>query len=184
MILTNPEHMPSGDALKNDLPCPSGVSALNTPLNLWNGLIADECGSLMLFSGARGPDPRRLLARAERYFSWPDEAGSAIKSALAKLNRDRASYFCAHLITEKRTIKKNAAPLRALHVDGDGAYPGEGLPQPTAIIESSPRCLQMWRLDSEVPPETGVDLNRRLAHDTTASGYFGNRDALTSHEVR
>jgi hypothetical protein len=38
-----------------------------------------------------------------------------------------------------------------------------------------------WRLDSEVPPETGEDLNRGLAYDTTASGYFGNRDALTSH---
>jgi hypothetical protein len=38
-----------------------------------------------------------------------------------------------------------------------------------------------WRLDSEVPPETGEDLNRGLAYDTTASGYFGNRDALRSH---
>ena len=75
--------------------------------------------------------------------------------------------------------------MRALYVDGDGAYPGEDLPQPTASMESSPRCLQMWwRLDSEVPPETEEDLNRRLAYDTTASGYFGNRDALTSHEVR
>src|SRR5215208_2040219 len=109
-----------------------------------------------------------------------------VESALAESHRSRESYFCAHLLTEKRRIKENAAPLRALYVGDDGAYPGVGLPQPTAIIESSPGCLQMWwPLDSEVPPETEEDLNRRLlAYDTTASGYFGNRDALTSHEVR
>jgi hypothetical protein len=163
MILTNPEHMPSGDALKNDLPCPSGVSALNTPLNLWNGLIADECGSLMLFSGARGPDPRRLLARAERYFSWPDEAGSAAEWALAASNRDRESYFCAHLLTKKRRIKENAVPLRSLYVDGDRAYPDERLPQFTAIIESSPRRLQMWwLLDPRFCPRSGRILTEGL----------------------
>ena len=138
-----------------------------------------------IFSGARVPDPRQLLACAEAYFSWPDEAGPAVESALAESNRGRESYFCAHLLTEKRRIKENAAPIRALHVGGDGAFPGEGLPQPTAIIESSPGRLQMWwRLDSEVSPETGEGLKHRLAYDSTASGYFGNRDALTSHEVR
>jgi hypothetical protein len=185
MIMTNPEHLTSDDAMKNNLSCPSGISSLNTPLFLWNHLFADQRGYLALFSGARAPDPWKLLIRAERYLSWPDEAGSAVESALSESNRGRESYFCAHLLTEKRRIKENAAPLRALYVDGDGAYPGEGLPQLTAIIESSPGRLQMWwRLDSEVSPETGEDLKHRLANDTTASGYFGNRDALTSHEVR
>jgi hypothetical protein len=42
---------------------------------------------------------------------------------------------------------------------------GEGLPRPTAILESSPGRLQMWwRLDSEVAPEIGEELNRRLAY--------------------
>jgi hypothetical protein len=165
MIMTNPEHIPSDDAMKDNLPCPSGVSNLNTPLYLWDHLFADQRGYLALFSGVRGTDPRKLLACAERYFFWPDEAGSAVESALAESNKGRESYFCAHLLTEKRRIKENAAPLRALYVDGDGAYPGDGLPQPTAIIESSPGRLQMWwRLDSDVPPETGEDLNRRLAY--------------------
>jgi hypothetical protein len=185
MILTNPEHIPSNEAMKHNLSCPSGISSLNMSLFLWHHLFADQRGRLALFSGVRGDDPRRLLARAEGYFSWPDEAGTAVESALAESHRSRESYFCAHLLTEKRRIKENAAPLRALYVDGDGAYPGEGLPQLTAIIESSPGRLQMWwRLDSEVSPETGEDLKHRLAYDTTASGYFGNRDALTSHEVR
>jgi hypothetical protein len=185
MIVPNPEHIPADDAMKNDLSCPSGISTLYMPLFLWNHLFADQRGRLALFSGVGGPDPRRLLACAEAHFSWPDEAGSAVESALAESNRGRESYFCAHLLTEKRRIKENAAPIRALYVGGDGAYPGEGLPQPTAIIESPPGCLQLWwRLDSEVPPETGEDLNRGLAYDTTASDYFGNRDALTSHEVR
>lgn len=180
MIMTNPEHIPSDDAMKNDLPCPSGISSLNMPLYLWNHLFADQRGRLALFSGVRGPDPRKLLARAERYFSWPDEAGAAVDSALGESDRGRESYFCAHLLTEKRRIKENAASIRALYVGGDGVFPGEGLPQPTAIIESSPGRLQMWwRLDSEVPPETGEDLNRRLAYNTTASCYFDNHGALT-----
>ena len=69
MIMTNPEHIASDAAMNNDLPNPSGVSTLNTPLYLWNQLFADQRGYLALFSGARGDDPRKLLPRAERYFS-------------------------------------------------------------------------------------------------------------------
>ena len=185
MIMTNPEHITSDDAMKNNLPSPRGVSSLNTPLYLWNHLFADQHGYLALFTGARGADPRKLLARAECYFSWPDEDGSAVESALAESNRGRESYLCANLLTEKRRIKENAAPIRALCVDGGGANPGNELPQPTAITELSPGRLQMWwRLDSEVPPEIRENLNRRLAYDTTASGYFDNRDAQTEEEAR
>ena len=171
MIMTNLELTASENAVKNDLDSRNGDSSLNTPLYLWDHLLTDQRGYLALFSGARGTDPRKLLARPERYFFWPDEAGSAVECALVESNRGRESHSCADLLTEKRRIKESAGPLRALYGDGDGAYPGEGLPQPTAIIESSPECLQMWpRLDSEVPSETGEDLNRGLAYDTTASG--------------
>jgi hypothetical protein len=154
-------------------------------LYLWNHLFADQRGYLALFSGARGDDPRKLLAHAERYFSWPDEVSPAVEFALAESNRGRESYFCAHLLTEKRRITENAAPLRTLHVDGDGAYPGEGLPQPVAIIESSSGRLQMWwHLDSEVLPGTGEDLNCRLAYDTPPSGYFDTHHALTKEKAR
>src|SRR5215212_7361575 len=75
MIMTNPGHVPSDEAMKNDLSCPSGISSLNTPLSLWHHLFADQRGRPALFSGGRADDPRRLLARAERYFSRLDEAG-------------------------------------------------------------------------------------------------------------
>jgi excisionase family DNA binding protein len=147
MIMPNPEHIPSDDAMKNNLSCPSGISSLNMPIFLWDHLFADQRGRLALFSGVRGPDPRKLLASAVGYFSRPDEAGSAVESALAESNRGRETCFRAHLLTEKRRTKENAPPLRALYVDGDGEYPGEELSQPAAIIESSPGCLQMgWRL--------------------------------------
>jgi hypothetical protein len=187
MIMTNPEHMPSDDAVENKLPSTRGGSNLNAPLFLWDHLFADQRGYLALFSGARGDGSRKLFACAERYFSWPDEAGCAVESALAESNRGRESYFCAHLLTEKRRIKENAAPIRALYVDGDEECPGEGLPQFSAIIESSPGRAQMWwRLDFEVLPEIREDLNRKLAYDTIASGYFDNHDAPTeeNHEVR
>jgi len=171
--------MPSDNAIKNKLPRPRGVSHLNTPLYLWDHLFADQRGYLALFSGARGADPRKLLACTDHYFSWPDEADSAVESALAESNKGRESYFCAHLLTGKRRIKENAAPIRALYVYGDGAYPDGRLPQPTAIIESSPGRLQMWRLESGALREIGEDLNGRLAYDTAASAYFDNHDALT-----
>jgi hypothetical protein len=179
--MTSLEQIPSDDAMEHDLTSPSDLYNLNTPLFLSNHLFADQCGYLALFSGVGGPATRGLLACAEGHFSWPDETGSAVESALAESNKGRESYFCADLHTERR-IKENALLLRVLYGDGDGAYPGDGLPQPTTVIDSSPGRLQMWwSLDCEVPPETGEDLNRGIAYDTTASGYFGNRDALTSH---
>jgi hypothetical protein len=69
MIMTNSEHIPSDEAMNNDLPDLTGISDPNTPLYLWDHLFADQRGYLALFSGARGDDPRKLLPRAERYFS-------------------------------------------------------------------------------------------------------------------
>ncbi len=63
MIMTNPEHIPSDEAMNNDLPSLTGISDPNTPLYLWDHLFADQRGYLALFSGARGDDPRKLLAR-------------------------------------------------------------------------------------------------------------------------
>ena len=87
MIMTNPEHITSDEAMNTDLPSLTGISSPNTPLYLWDHLFADQRGYLALFSGARGDDPRRLVARAERYFSWPDDASSAVECALAESNR-------------------------------------------------------------------------------------------------
>ena len=45
MIMTNPEHLTSDDAMKNNLASPREDSSLNTPLYLWNHLFADQRGS-------------------------------------------------------------------------------------------------------------------------------------------
>ncbi len=114
MTMTNPEHMPSDDAMENRHPSPRGISDLNTPLFLRNHLFADQRGYLALFSGARGDDPRKLLARAERYFSWPDEAGSAVERALAESSRGRESYFCAHLLTGTTPVSEHGCSSSAV----------------------------------------------------------------------
>jgi hypothetical protein len=163
--MTNPEQIRSDDPTKDDLPIPSGVSSLNTPLNLWNHLFADQRGYLALFSGARSPDSQKLSAVAEGYFSWPEDAGLAVERALAEAQRRREVYFCAHLLTEKRRIKENAAPILALWVDGDGAKIPPHLPKPTAVVESSPgRDHIYWRLTRPIPPAEAELLNKRLAY--------------------
>jgi hypothetical protein len=131
---------------------------------LWTHIFEGGRGLLQIFTGHRVPDGK-LEDTASRYFLFPTKRGEAAEWAIGESDRGREAYFCAHLLTDRRRVKENAAPMRALYVDGDGAYPGEGIPQPTAIIESSPGRLQMWwRLDSEIPPETGENLNRRLAY--------------------
>jgi RepB DNA-primase from phage plasmid len=141
------------------------VSPLDPPTRLWCHIFADRRGYLALFSGARAADPKRLVSVSERYFSWPEEAGAALEHALAEAGRDREVYFCAHLLTEKRRIKENAAPVLALWVDGDGATVPPHLPQPTAVVESSPgREHFYWRLARPIPPEEAEELNKRLAY--------------------
>ena len=44
--MTNPEHLTSDDAMKNNLASPREDSSVNTPLYLWNHLFADQRGYL------------------------------------------------------------------------------------------------------------------------------------------
>jgi len=200
--MTNPQKIRSDDTTKDEFPNSSGVSNLNTSLNLWNHLFADQSGYLALFSGARGPDLKRLLSVSECYFSWPQEAGAAVEYALAESGKSREVYFCTHLLTDKRRIKENAAPVLALWVDGDGAKVPPHLPQPTAVIESSPgRDHFYWRLARPIPPEEAELLNKRLTYATGAdkSGWdlgqllrvpgtrnfkYPNRPVVTIKEIR
>jgi hypothetical protein len=77
----------------------------------------------------------------------------------------REVYQCAHLLIARHRVKANAAPLLACYVDGDRAKPGDNMPQPTAVVVSSPgREQYWWHLSRPVPPEEGEELNRRLAY--------------------
>jgi len=139
-----------------------------TALDLWAHLFADSRGLLQIFTGKRITAGKRdLEGTRSRYFDYPAEAGDASKWALEESDRGREAYYCAHLLTKKRRVKENASPLLTLYVDGDGAEPRGH--KPTASVRSSPgRAQYFWRLDSEVPPELGENLNKRLAYEMGA----------------
>jgi hypothetical protein len=133
---------------------------------LWDHIYGEALGVLGLFSGVRSsPRSKRLEQTRSVYFSWPDERDKARKWVETQARGGREVYHCGHLLTGKRRIKENAAPLSTLYVDGDGAIAPEELPEPTAIVESSPGKEQLyWRLSHPLPPRIGEAFNRRLSY--------------------
>ena len=145
-------------------------------LELWTHIYGTEQGVLCLFSGVRPEPGSKGLQRAHTtYFDWPEEAERARAWIVREAHSEgREAYHCAHLLTGRRRIKENAAPMRALYVDGDGAGVPGHLPPPSVVIESSPGRAQFyWRLSSTVTPDVGEGLNRRLAYamDADRSGW-------------
>lgn len=133
---------------------------------LWEHIYGEQRGILALFSGLRpGPGSKKLKDTCPGYFEWPSEREQARVWVEGEAAAGRETYHCGHLLTARRRIKDNAAPLSVLYVDGDGATPGPEIPDPTAVVESSPgREQYYWRLAEPVPPEFGEQLNRRLAY--------------------
>lgn len=139
----------------------------------WRHLFGGQRGLLHVFTGARdgatGEIPKGTITT--RNFEYPGASERAAEWALEQSDEGREVYFCAHLLAAKpgaatRRVKANAAPVRALWGDLDGAeVPKEdGERKPTALVESSPgRYHPYWRLDEAIPPEVAEDLNRRLA---------------------
>lgn len=126
-------------------------------------VFGGEGGVVAGFSGRRG-DGNDLATPRSRYFDWPRAGEEALEWLREEDGRGREVYFCAHLLTARRRLKGNAAPLLALYVDGDGAKPRPDAPSPTAVVESSPGREQFWwRLARPVAPKAGEALNRRLA---------------------
>jgi hypothetical protein len=116
---------------------------------LWEHTNGDLSGIVALFSGERTePGSRRLTNCQSAYFQYPDEIAHAEHFCLGRSSEGREVYSCAHLLTRRRRIKANAAPLLALYADGDGATVGDGIPEPTAIVQSSPgkeQSIGGWR---------------------------------------
>jgi len=135
-------------------------------ISLWRHIYGEEAGMLALFSGTRSePQSQELVDTRSAYFDYPRHLERARARAQCEAAERREVYHCAHLLTARRRVKENAAPLSALYVDGDGAKPGPETPSPTAIVESSPgREQYYWRLSHPVAPEVGEMLNRRLAY--------------------
>jgi RepB DNA-primase N-terminal domain len=134
-------------------------------VSLWRHIYGGQVGSVGLFSGTRlEPGSKRLESTRQAYFAWPAEEERARAWIEREAAAHRETYHCGHLLTDRRRIRENAAPLSALYVDGDGAKIRPGIPSPTAVVESSPGREQFyWGLSRPVAPEVGERLNRRLA---------------------
>lgn len=132
----------------------------------WSHVFGGEHGLVQVWTGARGSggeiDKETI---ASRCFDYPKAAKAAAGWALAKSEEGREVYFCAHLLTAPRRVKENAAEVRALWAEIDGAAPPNGGLRPTAVVESSPgRYHVYFRLADAIPPQVAEGLNRRLAH--------------------
>ena len=121
---------------------------------LWQHLYGDLSGIVALFAGDRTePGSGKLTNHRSAYFWYPEEIDGAEQFCLRHCSEEREVYFGAHLLIRRRRIKANAAPLSALYADGDGAKVGNGIPEPTAVVQSSPgREQYFWGLASPVPP--------------------------------
>jgi P4 family phage/plasmid primase-like protien len=144
--------------------------ALYQAEDLWHHIFCDERGVLALgyTQPVEGADFHH------EYFDYPEEAEQAAERARKLSEAGYNVWHCAHLLTGRRRVKENAAPITALYVDGDGAMVPDWLPQPTAVVVSSPGREQLyWRLSMPVPPEVGENLNRRLAYamEADTSGW-------------
>jgi hypothetical protein len=139
---------------------------------LWRHIFGKQSGLLHIFTGVR--QGKELDSVREKHFPYPEEAPEAARYALGEAAKGREAFFCAHLLTKARCIKENAAPVQTLYAELDGVPIPNGELTPTAVVESSPgRFHVYWRLDSEIPPETAEDLNKRIALQIGAdpSGY-------------
>jgi hypothetical protein len=135
------------------------------PALLLDHLFGEQRGFICGFSGLRpAVGDKRLNETRTSYFSYPHELHRALEWFRQEQISRREAYFCGHLLTGRRRVKENAAPLSALYVDGDGAKVSPALLAPTATVQSSPgREHFYWGLTKPVAPEFGELLNRRLA---------------------
>ncbi len=134
---------------------------------LWSSLYGGgdaEC-YIGLFCGVRPTlGAGKLLDPRSAYFEYPRQLREAEAWCLARSAEGREAYFCAHLLTARRRTKERAAPVLALWADADGSGLPIGLPEPTAVVESSPsRRHLFWRLSRQISAREAEALNRRLS---------------------
>ena len=146
-------------------------------ISLWHHVYGGQRGVQALFSGARlKPGSKELEDTRTAYLEWPSERDRARSWVERETTSGRETYHCAHLLTGRRRVKANAAPVLALWVDGGGAEAKPHTPEPTAVVESSPGREQVyWRLSEPVAPEVGERLNRRASLPLLKSGKHSPR---------
>lgn len=145
---------------------------------LWEAIFGPQVGLLGLYSALREPPhpgrpnkAGRLTSHRQRFYAYPAKAPEAYEWCLHATDAGREAFYCVHLLTGHRRVKENAAPVRALWAEADGAD-GEDIsaaPEPSAIVESSPgRRHLFWRLTRPLDGPAAELLNRRLARATGA----------------
>src|SRR4051794_4432049 len=71
----------------------------------------DTPGYVQIFSGRRSPDSGKLEDTQENYIAYPNDIDAVKPIVDEHVNAGREVYWCAHLLTQKRRIKANAAPV-------------------------------------------------------------------------
>jgi hypothetical protein len=136
-------------------------------------VYADQAGYLATFSGIR--QGARLSDTKTQYFPYPHSVANAWRWLKRHADDGREVYVCAHLLTDKRRVKANAAPIASTWCDAEAAPLPEHLPVPTMRVASSPgREHWYWALTTPVSPEIGESFNHRIAHTaigTDAGGW-------------
>lgn len=125
-------------------------------------LYGDQTGFLCVVAGRR--QDGRLLALDAAYVPYPAGLANAWRWLLRRSDAGKETYVCAHLLTDRRRVKENAAPIVCLWADGDTAPIPTGELAPTMVVATSPgRWHGYWRLSRAIDPATAEQLNRRLS---------------------
>jgi hypothetical protein len=148
------------------------IQDLTRPESLFHHLFEGDRGYLVVCYEDRDLPPDEQWKQES--FRYPGEMESAAAFVIDHAQLGQNTYFCVHLLTQRRTRKGRYAlrTVRALWLDEDeGHYPDDG-PKATAIIFSSrTRRHLYWRLARPVPIDWAVALNKRIA--TWANGDTG-----------
>src|SRR5215212_2268964 len=131
---------------------------------LWRVLYGAQHGLIAVHAAIRPyAGSGRLARHRSSYFAYPRRARTAAAWCLRGSEVGLEAYFCAHLLKGRRRTKENAAPVVALWADADGGPIPPEVPQPTAIVETSPGHAHLyWKLMRSVSPRKAEELNRRL----------------------
>ncbi len=127
-------------------------------------------GIAALWTARRAPDGTlRDGSEQTHYFSYPHQLPQMLQRAARLDEFGHEVYFCAHLLTERRRSKANAAPVAALYADGDTAPIPRGELAPSIVVQTSPhRWHGYWLLTEPLEPVEAERLNKRLTADIGA----------------
>lgn len=106
----------------------------------------------------------------QTFFSWPEQRndlGSFIDAASHRKN----VWFCTSLLERQERKKEFCLPGSLVWADLDACHPDTVSPDPTAIIESSPKRFQaLWKLTETIEPYMQEDYSKRIAYKYSVNG--------------